>query len=335
MMPRLARWALCALSALALAPAARAETLQTILALPTTSLTFSSAYIAEDMGYWAKDGLAVKTVVIAGVGSPNAVIAGSVDFTITTASTFLRAASRGQRMLAVGNLLDRPMMEVVLRKDIADAGGFDPSAPLAERAKLLKGRAMAVDGIYTNIHAFLQLVAIKAGLDPERDLKVAPLSAPNMPAALDAKSIDGFSASLPWTTAAVVSGKAVLLASSPRGDVPELLPFAYGVVMTRPELCRDHGPICAKMVTGLAAANAYIREHPQEALALLKKRFPATGDNVLQPAFETLRGATAASPKIDPAALQNSEKFSVAAGVVKPEDTVKSLDGLYSNDFVR
>ena len=93
--------------------------------------------------------------------------------------------------------------------------------------------------------------------------------------------------------------------------------------------------VCAAMVAGLAAADSYIREHPQDALALLKKRFPQTADSVLQPAFDTLRGATAAVPRIDLAALQNSEKFSVAAGVVKPEDTVKSMDGLYTNDFVR
>ena len=327
--------AAAAVAALAAVLPARADNLQSSLALPTTSLTFSSAYVAQDLGLWTKNGIEVKTVVIVGVGSPNAVIAGSVDFTITTASTFLRAASRGQRMLAVANLLDRPMMEIVLRKDIADAAGFDPNAPLAERAKILKGRVMAVDGIYTNIHAFLQLVAIKAGLDPETDMKVAPLVASNMPAALASHSIDGFSASLPWTTQAVASGEAVLLASSPRGDVPELIPFAYGVVMTRPGLCQDHRPVCAAMVAGLAAANSYIREHPQDALALLKKRFPQTPDSVLVPAFDTLRQATAAVPRVDPAALENSEKFSVAAHVVKPEDTVKSLDGLYSNDFVR
>ena len=320
--------------ALAAASPAGAESLQSSLALPTTSLTFSSAYVAEDLGLWEKDGLAVKTVVIAGVGSPNAVIAGSVDFTITTASTFLRAAAKGQRSLAVANLLERPMMELVLSKPLADAAGFDAAAPLAARARLLKGRTIAVDGVYTNIHAFAQLVAIKAGLDPEADMKVAPMVAPNMPAALDSKAIDGFSASLPWTTMAVATGKAVMIASSPRGDLPELIPFAYGIVMTRPALCRDHAPVCAKMVAGLAAADSYIREHPQDALALLKKRFATIGDDVLAPSFETLRGATAV-PRVDPAALANAEKFSVAAGVLKQEDTVKLMDGLYTNDYVR
>jgi NitT/TauT family transport system substrate-binding protein len=323
-----------AVAVLAAAPPGRAQTLQSSLALPTTSLTFSAAYVADDLGLWTKQGLEVKGVIIAGVGSPNAVIAGSVDFTITTASTFLRAASRGQRMLAVANLLERPMVEVVLRKDLADAAGFDAAAPVAARARLLKGRTIAVDGIYTVIHAFLQVVALKGGLDPETEMHVAPMVAPNMPAALDTKAIDGFSASLPWTSGAVALGKAVLIASGPRGDLPELLPFAYGIVMTRPELCREHAPVCAGMVAGLAAADSFIREHPLEALAIVRKRFPSIGDEVLKPAFETLRGATAAVPRVDPAALANSERLSVEAHVVKPEDAVKVLDGLYTNDFV-
>ena len=61
--------------------------------------------------------------------------------------------------------------------------------------------------------ALVQLVAKKAGLDPEKDIRVAPMPAPNMPAAMAAKSIDGFSSSLPWTIGEVAEGKAVMLAS--------------------------------------------------------------------------------------------------------------------------
>lgn len=331
------RCAAAALAALAFAMPAAAQAparLETSIALPTTSLTFSTTYIAQDLGFWDKQGLAVKVVVIVGVGAPNAVIAGSVDFTLTTASTFARAAERGQRELIIANTLDRPMMEVVLRKDLAEAGGFDPAAPLADRAKLLRGRTMAVDGIYTNIHAFLQLVARKGGLDPETDLNVAPMIAPNMPAAMAAKAIDGFSASLPWTVAAVATGQAVLVASSPRGDLPELLPFAYSVLMTRPAVCTDHPAICERMAAGYAAAGTFLREHPQAAVPILKKRFPNIADDMLHRSIETVRAATPPQPKVAPVALENSEHFNVAAGIIKPDAMLKSFAGLYTNSFV-
>jgi NitT/TauT family transport system substrate-binding protein len=304
---------------------------QSSIALPSTTLTFSSTYIADELGLWAKEGLGVKIVVIQGVGAPNAVIAGSVDFTLTTASTFARAAERGQRMLIIANMLDRPMMELVLRSDIA---GFDANAPLAERAKLLRGRTIAVDGIYTNLHAFMQLVALKGGLDPEQDVRVTAMPGPTMPAALATGAIDGFSSAPPFTNGAVASGKAVMLASSPRGDLPELLPFAYSVLMTRPALCRDHPSICRKMVQGYVAAAHFIHDHPQETVNILKKRFQPLDEALLAESVETVRKATPLLPAVTEAELQNSESFNVHAGVIKSDAMLKSFAGLYTDEFL-
>jgi ABC-type nitrate/sulfonate/bicarbonate transport system substrate-binding protein len=51
-----------------------------VLAVPNVALTFAPGYLAEDMGLFAKRKLNVKSVVIAGIGSANAVISGSADF---------------------------------------------------------------------------------------------------------------------------------------------------------------------------------------------------------------------------------------------------------------
>jgi NitT/TauT family transport system substrate-binding protein len=324
---------LLALAAVFAAPAARGE--ETSLALPATSLTFTAAYVATDKGFWQDQGLVVKQVLIQGVGAPNAVIAGSVDFTVTTASTFGRAAARGQRMLVIANLLDKPMMELVLRKDFADEKHFDAQAPLAERAKVLKGATIGVDGIYTNLHAYTQLVAIRAGLDPDSDIRVTPMPAPNMPAALKTKAIDGFASSLPWTIDAVQSGAAVMLASSPRGDLPELLPFNYSVVMTRPSLCAEHRSVCEKMAHGFALANQFIKDHPQETVALVKSRFSTMSDAILAASIETIRGATSVPPVPTLKGFEDSEQFNVNSRMMKPEEALKSFDGLYTTEFVK
>lgn len=314
-----------------LTTAARAE--ETSLALPAVSLTFTSAYVAKDQGFWESQGLTVKTVDIQGVGSPNAVIAGSVDFTLTTASTFGRAAARGQRMLVIANLLDRPMMELVMRKDVAEAAGFNAKASLPERARSLKGMTIGIDGVYTNLHAFTQLVALRAGLDPEKDLRVAPMTAPNMPAALQTKAIDGFTSSLPWTIDAVQSGAAVMVASSARGDLPELLPFNYSVLMTRPQLCTEHRSVCEKMAHGFVLAAQFIRDHPQETVALVAKRFAQTSPAVLTSAVETIRAATPMPPVPTLKGFENSEQFNLDARVLKPEEALKSFDGLFTTEF--
>jgi ABC-type nitrate/sulfonate/bicarbonate transport system substrate-binding protein len=84
-------------------------------AIPAMTLTFTAHFVAEDAGFFKNEGLKVSTRNLVGVASPNAVLAGSADFTMGTGPVFLRAAAQGQRFLAIANLVDRPMVELVLR----------------------------------------------------------------------------------------------------------------------------------------------------------------------------------------------------------------------------
>src|SRR5579871_2951274 len=130
------------------------EDIDVIIALPSQTLTFASAFIAEDAGFYKQEGLKVSHRFLVGVAAPNAVIAGSADFTIGTGPVFLRAAAKGQRMLAIANLIDRPLVEFVLRKDVAEAAKIAPSMPLAERAKVLAGKTIGIQGVGSIIHAW-------------------------------------------------------------------------------------------------------------------------------------------------------------------------------------
>src|SRR5258708_20706805 len=119
------------------------QDIEVLIALPATTLTFSSAFIAEDAGFYKKEGLKVSHRTIVGVGSPNAVIAGAADFTIGTGPVFLRAAASGQRLLAIANLVDRPLGELVLRKEGADPAGTPANTPLPHAPRPLKGQTIA------------------------------------------------------------------------------------------------------------------------------------------------------------------------------------------------
>ncbi|HLI20643.1 MAG TPA: ABC transporter substrate-binding protein [Stellaceae bacterium] len=326
-----------ALLAMALLSGMRAAQAQehTSLALPSITPGFTAIYVAADRGFWKEQGLDVTISQIAGVGTINAVIAGSIDFSGSTAGTLIRAAVAGQRMMAIANLTDRPMDEVVIRKDVAARIGFDPKAPLAQRAEKLKGLRMAVDAINTINHGFLRYVARKGGLDADRDLTVAPMQSPTMAAALAAKSIDGFSVSQPWTTAVIVDGLAVRLASVPGGDFPELIPFGGGIIVTRPQFCKEQRDICLKMGKGIVEGARFMKEHPKETLAILKPRFGTLDEGTLDAAFESYRAATPTSLAVTPAILASSQNFEIETGLTKPADKLASFNGLYSDEFVR
>src|SRR5437588_12010605 len=73
----------------------KVQDIDIVMALPAATLTFSAPFIAEDAGFFKKEGLKVSFRNIVGVGSVNAVIAGSADFTMGTGPVFLRAAAQG------------------------------------------------------------------------------------------------------------------------------------------------------------------------------------------------------------------------------------------------
>jgi ABC-type nitrate/sulfonate/bicarbonate transport system substrate-binding protein len=318
-----------------LAPtAAFSQEIDILMALPAPTLTFSSAFLAEDAGFYKKEGLKVSHRILVGVASPNAVIAGSADFTIGTGPVFLRAAAAGQRMLAIANLIDKPMVELVLRKDVAEAAGITGKMPLAERAKVLKGKTVAIQGVGSIVHAWERLVVHRGGLDVEKDVRIAPMDPPAMLPALASKQIDGFATSPPFTTAPVVKGEAILLAGGST-DAPDLLPFSYGLIYTRSDMCTKAREKCEKVVRALAAANKMILEQPEEALNILKKRFDKMEPQVLAAAWKTVAAAHAKDLRVTVPALEHAQQVTIEANLLGDKERLQSFDGLYTNEFVK
>jgi sulfonate transport system substrate-binding protein len=312
----------------------RSQEMDVIVALPAQTLTFAAAFLAEDSGLYRQEGLKVSHRFLVGVAAPNAVIAGSADFTIGTGPVFLRAAAQGQRMLAIANLIDKPLVEMVLRRDVAESAKITADMPVAERAKVLRGKTIGIQGVGSIVHAWERLVVSRAGLDVEKDVRIAPMDPPAMLPALDNKAIDGFATSLPFTTQAVVKGGAVMLASAAT-DVPDLLPFAYGLIYTRPDTCTKNREKCVRIVRALAGANKFILDKPNEAMDILKKRFDKMDPAVLAAAWQVVSKAHAGDIRVSVAGLENSQKVSIEAKLLDPKDTLKDFDGLHTEEFLR
>lgn len=329
-----ARLAIASALLCAAAPIRAQEKTAVILAVPAFSLSFSLGYLAEDMGFFAKEGLAVKQVDMQGLAAINSLIAGSSDFSEASGASLTRAAAHNQRLLAIAQLSNRAFVQIVLRKTIADQAGFDPKAPLAQRALVLKGRTIGVDSINSVVHAYLRLVAHVGGYDPE-SISTGVMAAPSMLAAFDTKQVDGFAMTPPWPEKPLLAGTAILVASGPDGDPADLVPFANSVLLTRPETCEKRKALCEKMGRAYAAAAVAIRDHPDAALAALEKRFSSLDAKTMEASFEIVRKITPVPPAPTLDAIRNDEIYNVDAGLLKPEDQLKSFDGLFTDQYVR
>jgi len=321
---------------LVLAPMARAQSLEkTTVAIPAVSFAFTGDYVAEDAGLYKGSGLDVEVKFLAGNAGFNAMVSGAVDFAFSSGTNLDRAAARGQKMLAIANMNNLPPWDVVIRKSIADAAHFDPKAPLAERAKVLKGRTLVVDGIGSAAHSFLRVIAMAGSIDPD-SITVSALQPQEMLAAYQRGQIDGVSLGPPWPqTLAQQEGGVVVVASGLNGDPAWLTPIGSSTVITRPQFCAEHKSVCEKMGHALAAASRYVHEHPQETLAILQKRFPHTAPSVVAASFEAMRKAMPPAPSIEAKALENGDRINIEAGFIKPSDRLKTYDDLFTNEYLK
>jgi len=336
MMKRAARPALLAtLLLFAAAPAAAQPALQDIvIAMPNFTFTGTPNYIADELGLWAKHGLRVKIIQIAGVGATNAVIAGSADFVHAGGSTLTRAASRGQRLLAIANTVERNIVAITMRKEIAEAAGFDAKAPLEKRAAALRGRAFGVGAINANPHAYLLTVASRGGVKPD-ELRVTALEGNAMMAAFQSKQIDGMSNSPPWPLKPVVDGLSVVIASGPNGDPPNAIDFAYNVILAKPETCEKRRAICVAVGQVTKEAVAYMHSNPAEVRAILGKKFPNLEPKLIEAAYAEILKSTPKVPVVTKESLHNADDFNIEAGMMKAADKLKSYDGLYTDEFMK
>jgi ABC-type nitrate/sulfonate/bicarbonate transport system substrate-binding protein len=131
----------------------------------------------------------------------------------------------------------------------------------------------------------------------------------------------------------VVKGSAVMLASA-TSDAPDLLPFAYGLVYTKPETCAQHRDKCVRLVRALAAANKLIVEKPDAALGFLRKRFDKMDPAVLSAAWQVVAQAHARDIAVQAPGLDHSQRVSIEAKLLDPKETLASFDGLYSGDYL-
>ncbi len=316
------------------AVAQQRDLMEATMAIPVTSLGFMMEFVAEDMHFYEKHGVAMKTTQINGLGSINALIAGSVDFAQPSGVSLTRAASKGQNLLAIVQLTDRIVVQVVLRKELAEAAGFDPKAPLAKRAAILKGRTMAVESINSIIDAYLGLLAKQGGFTHD-DMHVAAMEPPEMISAFAAKRIDGFAMSLPWTLQPVVEGTAVMLASGPDGDTVGLDPFTNTVVATKPATCEKQPKLCEAVGQTFKETSAWIHAHPDEAEALLKKRFEKLDPKVFHASFETELKITPNPPVPTAKGIENTDNYNIEAGLMKPSEKQSDYSKLFTDKYVK
>jgi len=323
-------WAAACAVAIAVAHTARAEDEKTSIALPALTITFTPTYVAQDTGIWKKEGLDVTIHDIVGLGSTNAMLAGSVDFAVQSGPTLIRGNARGQKMMGVSLMAAGVAFELTMRKE--SAGGMTMATPVAERAKSLKGKKIAVDSPNSVVEGFLRYIAAKGGVGG-RDIILSFMQPPEMLAGLRSGAIDGGVHTFPWTKTSQRQGD--ILFASGITDVPDLLPTVGTSTTTRPDFCDKKPSVCEKLVHGYVLAHAFIHDHPKESLNVLKKRMPNINEQDLTGSFAEMVKTTPRVPSFSDAAFLSAQKLMIVGGMMKEDEKMSDFKAMYTNKYVK
>lgn len=269
-------------------PAASGALIPLKAAWNTITANQSPAWVAQDKGLFAKQGLKVDLSFIQGsVAALPALAAGEVSILQTTPVAAVQAKIKGLDTVVLGDhipFINQRMVAVSSIKSIQD----------------LKGKTIGVTKPGSSDDFTLALVLKKQGMDPKKDVQVTYLNdVPGQVAALGKGLVQ----------AIVVSPPSNLLAEQNGGH--EILNFydlkipypGDGVASTRAYV-GSHHDVVVKFLAAYVDAIAYIKANPNEAKQVIAKYTKQDDKSAIDATYQALVQVLPDKPVPDPAGLQ-------------------------------
>jgi NitT/TauT family transport system substrate-binding protein len=314
-------------------PVAAAE--QVTLLQGFHSMSFTPLYVAKDRKLFAAEGLDVDLQIVSGSSLAfKGAVAGQAQFAAMGATELITAAEKGlDRMIAVAAVNRAVTVSLAMRKDVAEAKGLKPGAPIKERVAALKGLRIATGSPGGAIHTVVTYMLKQGGIDPKNDVTLLSMggTAP-MLAALRVKQIDAIAISPPAPETAAAEGLAVLVIALSRGDMPEMGTIAYDALVTSKDYAQKNPDVVRKVVRAVGQASNFVMEHPTETREIMLRAFDKTPPDVMTAVIENLKGAFARDARFTEEMWKNAIQFNLEAGKIgKRLETREGV--LWTNEY--
>lgn len=327
--------ALVALS-LAVAPSpGAAQTLEKIrVTIPAPVFNFFPLYYGQEKGIFAKEGLDVETTSTNGDGPDvDALIAGSVQFTVSTPNRLFTAYEQGKPLLLAMTLANRMSIECAMNKAIAEQVGITPDMPFNDKLKRLKGLTVAGTRPGAFTYLMLQEYALRVGMVPQKDIKIIGVGGPQsmLPALENGQIAVGCTGS-PMPELAAARGKAIMLTKNMFGGDPAYDDFLFQMVYVRPDYAKSNPETVRKFIRGLLASVGRLLDTPTtELLPDLRKRYSGVSDEMLVEIYDGVKKTYKRDGVTTPSSVAKAGKFLIDTGAVEKTATFEQIG---TNDFL-
>ncbi len=264
-MTSLARLAAVVVAVVLSWPAA-AELREINVTFATMSADYAPYLIPIEKGYYAADGLAIKITRAGGGVAPPALLSGTVDIS-TSAASALSAILRGAPLKIVYTVAHRPTYQL-----------WSTRAELKTLADL-KGQPVGIISRGDTFEIAMRLTLAQAGLPPDWVGFTALGNAAGVQAAMQ-------SGALP--AAILSSGDIETIKDTPvvqRGhmivDMFKTVRMPYSGIAVSDRMLANDPDLVTRFLRGTMKGVRYMREFPDETMAIVKKYDPLLNDHAL------------------------------------------------------
>ena len=326
--------ALAAGLALGLGSAGAGDLKKIKVTIPVEAFVFYPLHAAQERGLFEAEGLDVEVVSTSGDGPDvDALISGSVEFTVSTPNRLFMAAEQNKKLLAVMNLADRVSIDCTMNKAEAEKLGITAETPFADRLKLMKG--LTVAGTRPGAFTYLMLVnyAKRADLVPQQDVKIIGAGGPSaLLAAMENGQLAVICTASPTQELALARGKSIMLIDNSAGVDPAFQDFLFEMVYARPAYVRAEPGIVRHFLKGLRGGVDYFVKTPtSEQLPVLRARFTGISDEIITEVVEKTKRSLSKTGAVTKTAVDRAGAFLVDTGVVKK---AAGFDDVADNSFL-
>ena len=303
-------------------------------ALTVETLSYGPLFIAVEEDYFKEEGVDLKFVQVDG-GAPavQALVGGSVQFAALDSGGINQANDKGVDFIGIQSNVNKLTMDLVLSNEAIQRIGIDRSAPIEERLQALKGLTIGITGPGAATDTFTRYYLRQAGLT-EDDVKIIAIGGgPSLAAALKQGQIDGFMLSPPQPQIVEADGTGQIFIAASQGDVPDLDIFPYEIMATRRSYAKENPEIVKAVATAISRANNLMLDHPEEALAVLQRRFRTVEPDILKSAVEAVTAAVPRDGTMTKEGWDVAVKIHKGANMITQDlDTQEGL--LWTNEYV-
>jgi NitT/TauT family transport system substrate-binding protein len=269
------------------------------------SLTFLTAFIAKDRGFYAKNGLAAELIQARPAVNIAALLSGDVDY-VEVFGSAVRSAARGAPIRAFSNSIKAPFFSLVAQ-------------PSIKSVKELKGRVIGVTSIGGTNQISGRLLFQHFGVDPDKDLKFLAIGEEKFVVeAFKIKRVDAILVAPPFSIMMKREGYPVL------ANAADIVAFPLAGLSTTVEKIKQNRSQVKRVLKSEIEALRYLRDDPAGSADIMRRRF-AMDDALTRDSYAVVVKSFSRDARIPLDAVDNLLNMEKKEGLIAKTITVDQV----------